>query len=217
MDKPKPRVWRSLAGSSDPRAVSARCAIFRDVLRHEPEGHVMTRLESSRGPARTAMPLPAAVPTGAQAAPAPEPAPERAADRFVAQAARKQAPAPQPDLTELRRHRSARKAGGPTCVQETASSGHEQMLALAREAILREFEQSFVPSPEFQDTFEGATWDEVAEEVRADAREFGIAPDSEEHPRGDGGTTFTGRILGLYTEVDLREDGSLLSVYFEID
>jgi hypothetical protein len=150
---------------------------------------------------------------------------ERLGDCFVLDKATP-APAaedPRSDLEAIREKRAQAKKprttkSAPVKEVQKKELTQAQLLDVARKAIVESFEKDFVPSENFQDTFEKATWAEVAAQVKADAKAFGNDPDFEVSPRGDGGLTFVGRIYGLYTEVDLRMDGTLVNKpYFEID
>jgi hypothetical protein len=179
----------------------------------------MNRIEPNR-PRTAPAPPGAAGPTPAVSA-APAPKQEAAAgpkDQYVAgkPGQAKEPPAdPLSDLSEIRQRRSARTdAVKKVCPEELS---RDQMLQKAREAIVSSFEKDFVPTPEFQDTFEGQQWPELKDRIQADAKSFGTDPNYQDAPEADGGVTFVGQIYGLYTEVTVHPDGKVDRPYFEID
>ena len=89
-------------------------------------------------------------------------------------------------------------------------------IATVREALIAHFRDVFVPSSAFQQTFGAKSWGDVQEAVLADIERFGLDPDGDIYREPDGSATYTGRVWGLYTEVEVQP-GDQPSVYVEID
>jgi hypothetical protein len=93
----------------------------------------------------------------------------------------------------------------------------DDMLNAAREGIIKEFRDKFLPTDRFQSDFGPKQWSEVEKDVLADVQKFGTASYDEVYNNEDGSLTYGGRIYDLYTEVQVDTKGKVVKVYFEID